>query len=105
MTHQCPGPLCEAHVDPSMLMCPAHWYQVPKPIRAAVWRTWRRGAGAGTPAHRAAMAAAIRTLPAAAAEPTLSPSLKHPACGSAVESQPQAGPRLPSAQEGTDEHH
>ena len=45
-----------------MLMCPACWYQVPKPIRAAVWRTWRRGAGAGTPAHRAAMTAAIAAV-------------------------------------------
>jgi hypothetical protein len=45
-----------------MLMCPQHWHQVPKPIRAAVWRAWRRGAGAGTPAHRAAMTAAIAAV-------------------------------------------
>ena len=49
MTHDCPGPGCAKEVDSSLLMCPACWYQVPKPIRAAVWRTWRRGAGAGTP--------------------------------------------------------
>ena len=29
MTHQCPGPGCEAEVDSSMLMCPGCWYQVP----------------------------------------------------------------------------
>jgi len=62
VTHQCPGPGCPAEVDSSMLMCQACWYQVPKPIRAAVWRTWRRGAGAGTPAHRAAMTAAIAAV-------------------------------------------
>ena len=61
-THRCPGPLCEAEVDSSMLMCPRHWYQVPAPVRVAVWRAWRRGAGAGTPAHRAAMAAAIAAV-------------------------------------------
>jgi hypothetical protein len=40
MTHQCPcpGPRCAAEVDSSMLMCPAYWYQVPKPTRAAVSR-------------------------------------------------------------------
>ena len=48
MTHDCPGPGCAKEVDSSLLMCPACWYQVPKPIRAPVWRTWRRGAGAGT---------------------------------------------------------
>jgi len=48
MTHQCPGPGCEAEVDSSMLMCPRCWYQVPKPVRAAVWCAWKCGAGAGT---------------------------------------------------------
>ena len=62
MTHECPGPGCAKEVDSSLLMCPACWHQVPKPIRAAVWRTWRRGAGAGTPAHRAAMTAAIAAV-------------------------------------------
>ena len=62
MTHQCPGPGCAKEVDSSMLMCPGCWYQVPKPIRTAVWRAWRRGAGAGTPAHRAAMSAAITAV-------------------------------------------
>ena len=59
MTRECPAPACTEQVDPSMLMCPGHWYQVPEPLRAAVWRAWSRGAGAGTPAHVAAMRAAI----------------------------------------------
>jgi hypothetical protein len=45
-----------------MLMCPRHWYLVPKPLRKAVWIAWRRGAGAGSPAHRAAMRAAIAAV-------------------------------------------
>jgi hypothetical protein len=45
MTHRCPGPGCEAEVDPSMLMCPGCWYQVSKPVRRAVHIAWNRGAG------------------------------------------------------------
>jgi len=59
MTHRCPGPGCGRDVDHSMLMCPECWHLVPNPIRRAVWIAWNRGAGAGTPAHQAAMAAAI----------------------------------------------
>lgn len=62
MTHQCPGPDCAEQVDPSVLMCPRHWYQVPKPLRRAVWVAWARGTGAGSPAHRAAMRAAIAAV-------------------------------------------
>ena len=29
---QCPAALCTEQVDPDMLMCPRHWYQVPKPL-------------------------------------------------------------------------
>jgi hypothetical protein len=80
-------------VDSSELMCPAHWYQVPKPVRRAVWITWNRGAGQGTLAHAAAIRLAIAAVnrdvvPAAA--------LKHPARGSAVESLPQAGLHSPA---------
>jgi hypothetical protein len=59
LTHQCPAPACTERVDPDMLMCPRCWSRVPKPVRRAVWIAWNRGAGAGTPAHRAAMAAAV----------------------------------------------
>jgi hypothetical protein len=88
LMHECPAPACTEQIDPDMLMCPPHWYQVPKPVRRAVWIAWRRGAGAGTPAHRAAIRLAISALnrdivPASSVEP--------PACGPAVESLPQAG--------------
>jgi hypothetical protein len=49
----------------------------------------------------------LRIIPAAGAgRPPSRSSLKHPACGSAVESLPQAGPRLPSKDQEalTDEH-
>jgi hypothetical protein len=66
LTHECPAGLCTEQVDPDMLMCPRHWYQVPKPLRRAVWTAWHRGAGAGSPAHRAAMRAAIAAVNRAA---------------------------------------
>lgn len=62
MTHQCPGPGCTESVDSSRLMCPGCWYRAPKPVRRAVWIAWNRGAGSGTPAHRAAMKAAIAAV-------------------------------------------
>ena len=89
MTHQCPGPSCDVQVDPSRLMCPGHWAQVPKPIQAAVRRAWDRGAGDGTLAHRAAVRLAVAAV---RREVIPASSLKHPACGPAVGSQPQAGP-------------
>jgi hypothetical protein len=62
LTHECPAPECTGQVGPDMLMCPRHWYQVPRPLRRAVWVAWCRGAGVGSPAHRAAMAAAIAAV-------------------------------------------
>ena len=62
LTHECPAPVCTEQVDPDMLLCPTHWNQVRKPLRRAVWIAWNHGAGAGTPAHRAAMRAAIAVV-------------------------------------------
>ena len=66
MTRECPARPCTEQIDPGLLMCPRHWHQVPKPLRRAVWIAWNRGAGAGTPAHRAAMSAAISAVRRAA---------------------------------------
>jgi hypothetical protein len=41
-------------------MCRPHWYLVPKPLRDAVWATWRSSSGIGSPEHTAALLAAIR---------------------------------------------
>ena len=35
---------------------------VPAPLRTAVWSAWQDGAGAGSPAHAAAIRAAIRAV-------------------------------------------
>jgi hypothetical protein len=59
VSHECPAMGCTRAVSLSMLMCRPHWYMVPKPLRDAVWAAWADGQGAGTPAHRAAILAAI----------------------------------------------
>jgi hypothetical protein len=61
-SHRCPVRACTTRVSPDKLMCRAHWYQVPKPIRDAVWATWRSGAGAGSEGHRLACDAAVRAV-------------------------------------------
>jgi len=66
MTHECPGPGCTEQVAPDRLMCSSCCPQVPKPVRRAVWIAWNRGAGAGSPAHAAAMRAAIAAVNRAA---------------------------------------
>ena len=102
LTRECPAGLCTEQAGPDMLMCSGHWRQVPKPVRRAVWIAWRRGAGAGTPAHAAAIRLAVAALnrdviPAS--------SIKHPARGTALVSTPRTGPHSQHRPEGsTDEH-
>jgi hypothetical protein len=61
LLHQCPGG-CGRPVSNARLTCPACWRLIPAPLRAAVWAAWRNGDGAGTPAHQAAITAAISSL-------------------------------------------
>lgn len=60
--HQCPGPECPEQIAYEVLACRAHWFQVPAPIRAAVYRTWNGGLGAGSHAHSTAMGRAIKSM-------------------------------------------
>jgi hypothetical protein len=62
MDHKCPAPGCERGVDGDMLACSTDWYRVPKPLRDAVWRAWRRGAGRGSTEHTKAIGLAIDWL-------------------------------------------
>lgn len=41
--HTCHADTCETPVPPHMNMCGAHWYQIPKPLRDAIWATYRPG--------------------------------------------------------------
>lgn len=61
-SHLCPVPGCTHHVSPDRLMCRVHWYQVPRPLRDAVWASWRSGEGAGTEGHTAAIRAAVAAV-------------------------------------------
>ena len=61
-THVCPARNCSQRVPGDMLMCPAHWRQVPRGIQRAVHAAWRGGAGEGTLAHHSAILAAVRAV-------------------------------------------
>ena len=39
--HNCAATPCPVQVPAHILMCRAHWYQVPPPLRAEVNKTWR----------------------------------------------------------------
>jgi hypothetical protein len=61
-THVCPVADCTLQVEKNLLMCPAHWRQVPGAIQRAVTAAWRGGAGEGTLAHHSAITAAVRAV-------------------------------------------
>ena len=61
-THACPVGTCTGRVSGDLLMCPAHWRQVPKAIQDAVRAAWRGGAGEGSLAHHSAITAAVRAV-------------------------------------------
>jgi len=42
-THTCHAHGCGTPVPPAMFMCRSHWYALRAPMRAAVWREYRRG--------------------------------------------------------------
>ncbi len=43
MAHTCHARNCTRAVPPKMLMCRQHWFTVPRPLRDAVWATYRPG--------------------------------------------------------------
>ena len=61
-THECPRNGCTRRVPPDQLTCPPDWHAIPKTFRRAVWTAWDDGRGDGSPAHTAAIRAAIRAL-------------------------------------------
>lgn len=48
--HECPAPGCRLMVGNEFAFCRHHWYAVPKPLRDAVWKSYREG-NAGTVGH------------------------------------------------------
>ena len=65
-THTCPGTRGPHYPGPevvaSKLACPRHWGMVSTPTQQAVYAAWDHGRGAGTKAHRDAVAQAIREM-------------------------------------------
>lgn len=43
MSHTCHAKGCDRRVPPRMFMCKAHWFRLPKPLRDAIWATYRPG--------------------------------------------------------------
>jgi len=43
MAHHCHMTNCNVSVPPEMFACRRHWFMVPKPLRDAIWRTYRDG--------------------------------------------------------------
>lgn len=43
MAHTCHAVGCDVRVPPKMFMCKRHWFMVPKPLRDAIWATYRSG--------------------------------------------------------------
>lgn len=58
-THRCPVGDCPAQVPRHRLMCPRHWRLVPAPLKRALHRAWRDGAGARSHEHEEAMRACV----------------------------------------------
>lgn len=38
----CPAPGCGLDARPGQLACRGHWFALPKPLRDAIYDTWRR---------------------------------------------------------------
>ena len=43
MSHTCHHPECQRVVPPRLLACSAHWFQLPRELRQAVWAAYRPG--------------------------------------------------------------
>lgn len=43
MTHHCHATGCKVAVPPVMFFCKGHWFSLPKPMRDAIWKTYRPG--------------------------------------------------------------
>lgn len=41
--HTCPAEGCQMQVSRMHLACRPHWYQLPKPLRDAIWQTHKSG--------------------------------------------------------------
>jgi len=37
----CCHPTCQEPTKTGQLMCRSHWFGLPKPLRDAIWATWR----------------------------------------------------------------
>lgn len=67
MAHTCPARGCDARLPDKILFCRPHWYALPKPLRDAIWATYRPGQerdGRPSQAYLANVRQAIRVIAA-----------------------------------------
>lgn len=67
---RCAAEGCEVPVPSNLLMCRAHWYRVPVPIRRAVLHHWRNGPARSYMHAREAAIEAVRKSEAPDADPS-----------------------------------
>lgn len=48
---KCAHPRCDVEAASGQLACKPHWFQLPKPLRDAIWETWRNRARDGMRAY------------------------------------------------------
>lgn len=63
--HYCHAEGCRVVVNPKILMCRRHWFQVPAQLRRAVWREYRPGQEVDkrpSPEYLSVMRAAIEAV-------------------------------------------
>lgn len=41
--HRCPWPGCPKQVDSDLWGCKGHWFAIPRELRMALWKAYRRG--------------------------------------------------------------
>lgn len=56
--HTCHWPGCTKQVPPAMWGCSAHWFKLPRPLRALIWATYRPGQESDMDVSSAYLAAA-----------------------------------------------
>lgn len=66
MAHTCHALGCSVDVPEHIFACKQHWYMVPKPLRDAIWRTYRRGQEVTKNPSKAYVAAATAAIAAVA---------------------------------------
>jgi len=76
MAHHCHATNCSRDVPPSMFMCKAHWFSLPKAMQRKIWATYRRGQEDDKQPSRAYCLAAIEAVTFIAEKEGVTPNVR-----------------------------